>query len=508
MAEKPFNPFEHHHGHDDHDHDHDHDHGLPTAELDPAQRSLADALQVSFGVLKLIMLVLAVLYLLSGIVWGIPAQEVGVRLRFGQIVGNTAEQAVMRPGRVYFAFPYPIDQVVFIPVASQQLQLNREFWHEIPAGAATEAEAEGRAGPLNPEKDGSLLTGDGNIIHSRFSVKYEINRPLDFIRNITTPSSDPRNALSAAQRLVQGAAEEAIVHAVATVTADDAILGNLRADAIKRHMQTVLDTLGAGILVSEVTPSTPKFPAAVQPAFRAVTEAASEKAQKIEKARQESLSSLNETAGAGYEPIRRLIDRYERARGGNDVAALLKLDARLDVVFQNLNVPGWAGLDGAAGDEVWDKYLAFESLRRAAADADKVVAASQAYEAALEKHDVPMRERVINPIGGRVAQAINEARAARSSIVAQVQAEALAFNPGAIFPESMTQGLLQQYQQSPGVFLSRRWQDMVDQTMTGDIEVFYVPTGQTYLDLNRDQNLKRQREQAKLKAEQDARMGR
>ena len=74
---QPRNPFEHHHDHGDHDHD------LEVAEqLDPAQQSLADALRVSFGFLKVAMVILVVFYLFSGF-FNVPSREVSVRLRFG-----------------------------------------------------------------------------------------------------------------------------------------------------------------------------------------------------------------------------------------------------------------------------------------------------------------------------------------------------------------------------------------------------------------------------------------
>src|SRR5690348_12096254 len=102
MAQKMRNPFVHHHdhghdhdhGHGDHDHGdgHDHHHGEGDGdghepggngrarfeELDPAQQSLADALRVSFGVLKAIMVVLLILYAFSGF-FSVGNNEVALR---------------------------------------------------------------------------------------------------------------------------------------------------------------------------------------------------------------------------------------------------------------------------------------------------------------------------------------------------------------------------------------------------------------------------------------------
>ena len=55
--------------------------------LDPANQSLAEALRKSFRILKLLMLVLVVLYFLSG--WfSVKPGDVGVILRFGRILGT------------------------------------------------------------------------------------------------------------------------------------------------------------------------------------------------------------------------------------------------------------------------------------------------------------------------------------------------------------------------------------------------------------------------------------
>ena len=54
--------------------------------LDPAQQSLAEALRLSFGILKITMLALLVVYALSG-TFSVGSNEVAVRLRFGDYVG-------------------------------------------------------------------------------------------------------------------------------------------------------------------------------------------------------------------------------------------------------------------------------------------------------------------------------------------------------------------------------------------------------------------------------------
>ena len=97
--------------------------------LDAAHQSLADALRVSFWVLKFAMLLLVVVYLFSG-VFNVREQEIAIRLRFGQIVGAPGQQ-VLEPGGPYFSWPFPFEQIVIIPASPQQIELNREFWYSL-----------------------------------------------------------------------------------------------------------------------------------------------------------------------------------------------------------------------------------------------------------------------------------------------------------------------------------------------------------------------------------------
>ncbi len=487
------NPFEHHHGDDDHDHDHGHDHDLPPAELDPAQQSLAEALRVSFGILKLVMVVLVVLYALSGIVWGIPGDQVAVRLRFGQIVGATPEQAVLHAGRVYFAFPYPVDQVVFIPVKPQTIRLTRQFWFR-PAPGQQEAQANlGQPGPLNPEQDGSLITGDGNITEAQWSVQYYIDKPLDFIRNVAAPAADPQAVLRSSDQVVTAVAEDAIIFAVAHITADEAATGVLRPALAKSRMQQLLDNMHTGIKINLVTCDEQAFPPDVREAFRAVSNAASEKARELEAATQQRTRVLNETAGAGYEPILAMIRQYEVARTADDTVQLKDLDAHFDWIFRHMEAPAWGAGQDATSSHLWQLLMRHD----AAADQGDLAAATrtqQEYEDALKASGLPPDQQVMLPVGGEVAQELNEAKAYRTSVVASTRAQALAFNPRAFDPHTKAQGLLQQYESSPSVFLNRRWQDMLETVLSSDVDVFYLPPGQTYLELNRDPAVLKARE--------------
>jgi len=177
--------------------------GAIAAPLDPAQQSLADALRVMFFILKLVMIAVVVAFIFSGC-YSVESQNVAVRLLFGRIVGETPKQQVIEAGGPYFAAPYPIMQVVMVPITNRTVNIDKAFWLEVPAGGAgrTVAEQAGRAGPLDPEKDGSLLTADANIVHARWAMNYRVTNPVQFIRRVGDPGS-PQKLAAAGDKLVE-----------------------------------------------------------------------------------------------------------------------------------------------------------------------------------------------------------------------------------------------------------------------------------------------------------------
>jgi len=94
------------------------------------------------------------------------------------------------------------------------------------------------------------------------------------------------------------------------------------------------------------------------------------------------------------------------------------------------------------------------------------------------------------PISGEVARVINTATTYRTQIVEKVSSEAQTFSE-----------LLPQYRQNPRLVLSRIWEDARETILTGkDVETFYTVPGKLELQLNRDPNLQKQRQQEQLKS--------
>lgn len=132
--------------------------GLAGGVLDAAGKSLSDALRISFIILKVIMLVLVIAFLASGF-RTVGPDERGLRLLFGEIRGQ-ADKRVLAPGP-HWIFPYPIGEMVKIPVEKKvNLAINSFWYKETKEDIIGESSKRPRRVPekLNPITEGYCLT--------------------------------------------------------------------------------------------------------------------------------------------------------------------------------------------------------------------------------------------------------------------------------------------------------------------------------------------------------------
>jgi len=465
----PAHDHGHDHGHDHHGHDHDDPfHVHPTRELnvdefDPANRSLAEALRISFGILKIVVLVLVVLLVVVGGYREINEGQVGIKLRFGAPQGQWLTEGdqrrfnveVLEPG-AHFALPEPIDQVIIVPTRAQLLTIESRrvqavhprtgeiqaitdtgFWFEERADQATLPldQKTPRGAGLTPGRDGSLITADKNIVHGRWSISYRISDAATFARNVG--STDVTESLRRADQLVRQAAERAIVHVVATTGVEDFVQARVDRAAIRQLANDTLAEIPSGIAVTDVLLDTATAPLSVRGAFQAVNDAQTERDQRKEEARKEREQTLTEAAGRAHPALVLAIDFYEKAiREGDEQRVAIGRAAINDLLAER-----------TVGE-------ALEPL------ADQPLADPAQYERI-------MTELADATVGGEVSNRIGQAESQRTDIEAVVQAELNAF--------------LAQYEkfkndpQLERIIRQRLWQDTVQTILSGAKEVFYLP---------------------------------
>ncbi|HTV39006.1 MAG TPA: protease modulator HflK [Candidatus Sulfotelmatobacter sp.] len=230
------------HDHHDHDHEHEHEHEHEKPETqDAGSQALAEALGSSFTIVKIVMGLMVAGFIISCF-FKVGPQEKAVILRFGKPVGQ-GEKALLGAG-LHMRLPYPIDEIVRIPVAQIQQVTSDNGWYF----TTPEQELSGEelpAGPdLNPQIDGFLLTSDTNIIHARATLAYHVADPLDYTFDFADASNAVLNVL-----------DNALLYTAATFSADDALI-NARAqfqDAVQERATALLEEENLGVVVDYCT---------------------------------------------------------------------------------------------------------------------------------------------------------------------------------------------------------------------------------------------------------------
>lgn len=425
-----------------------------SSPFDPANQSLAEALRVMYRLLQAGMVVLFVLFLISGIT-SVNEGERGLRLLFGRV-----EESDLEPGFRWSA-PYPVGQIQKVSSGVKTLSLNKEFWVLIPPGnensgldnlVGSDALRPGEGGT------GSVITGDGNIAHTQWKVTYRIANVRDFAHNVMTDQDDD---------LVRAATMRGVVEACAQVSVDDLLKqtsqqGDSVTGVARRVAQATLDTMKSGIQIEQLSLVQATPPLFVRRSFAEVQAAASKAAKSLEAARAYRRTTLTNVAGEAatllvgspatpeHPATPGLIDQYERdiAQGG---------------------VEG-----GEATLAQIDRVLANEEVRIG-------------------------DERRTPGTSGEVASIISSAKGYTGRIAAEYQGELSRFR-----------AKLAAYQANPSVAIQSEWRDALTQFhKRSNLEVMLLPPGTEWLQLmmSRDPSIRKavemsQREAESKKAEQ------
>ena len=286
------------------------------APEDAGTRALADALRSGFTIIKIVMVILVLFFLSSGF-FTVDPQEKAIILRFGKPVG-TDETALLEPGP-HWAFPYPIDEVVRIPIGEVQIVRSLAGWYESnPA-----LEAAGRLPPpaddLNPAVDGYLLTADENIVHARGTLRYRIEEPgLKYTFDFVASSNSVLQAFN-----------NALFHAAARFTVDDILTRDVIGfrEAVRARLETLIAQQGLGITIDqiEIEAVPPRYLAA---AFGAVSDAGLRWTKEVNQARTYATETVSRAKGEAAARVnagenrRTLLVEFVRAEATNFNALL------------------------------------------------------------------------------------------------------------------------------------------------------------------------------------------
>ena len=289
---------------------------LDVNELDTGGKALANALRVSFVLLKFIMIVLVIAYFASGF-YQIEPEWQGLVLRFGKIVG-TPQDRVRQPG-LDWCWPAPIDEVIKFPVKMQQtVEMGKEFWYIGDENGYPSK-------TLSPESDGYGLTrneplagvtgNDYNIVHCKWEIKYHIADIAMFFKNVYIQKLQTGEDFydvkeKSVDPLIRIFAGDAITSTLVHYNIDDAltISKNAIAEDVQKEIIRKLGTIESGISIDAVLLTSITWPRQVGDAFLASTKAQLDRDKEVTNAKTYADTIINEAGGRNARAIVESLD--------------------------------------------------------------------------------------------------------------------------------------------------------------------------------------------------------
>lgn len=211
---------------------------IPKTTRSRREMPIARAVRTAAASIRWMGLVLLALFGASGLTVVEP-DEIAVILRFGRLVGSTPGDQIHHAG-LLFALPYPMDEVIRVPVRREGELLIDDVWKPLSAG-------EPDISRINPIREGYLLTGDQNLIQTRLLVKYRITEPVAFVLRHRSAKRLLRDSvLASLSQTVSGWNVDATLRQQAEV---DGVNESL-ASATLRRAQTRIDAVEYGLTLS------------------------------------------------------------------------------------------------------------------------------------------------------------------------------------------------------------------------------------------------------------------
>ncbi|MBN1796474.1 MAG: protease modulator HflK [Sedimentisphaerales bacterium] len=288
---------------------------------DLASKFLSDALRASFILLQIIMAVIALVFIISG--WReIGADEKGIVLQFGKIRGQ-GDKRILKSGG-HWIWPYPIEELVRIPVAKKVNLVLDELWYEerkLPDSPKTRP----NFGPtINPLREGYSLTrsekqkltdspeSDYNIVHTMWQLTYQIENPELFFKNVFIDWESIQPGQNYSDVLIENITPilkdifaDSVISTIVNFTIDDVLYDKIAiiTERVERRLQQKLDNIECGIRVVSVQLEDKAPPRQVNAAFQKLIQSINIRETEISKAEAEADKTKNEAEGQSAEKI-------------------------------------------------------------------------------------------------------------------------------------------------------------------------------------------------------------
>ncbi len=233
-------------------HDHEPKPGpSPETPLDSGSQALAEALRSSFAIVRVVMVLLVAVFLGSGF-FSVGPQEKAIVLRFGQPIG-AGGQELLGAG-LHWSLPYPIDEVVKVPISEIQILRSTAGWYATTPEQELANTEPPPGGSLNPVADGYVLTADGNIVHSRATLRYRIADPLRCVFDFAA-DTNRTYSLGGLSNAVLNVLNNALIRSAAQFKVDEVLTSDRLGfqDTVRRRFMELADVQNLGVVVDQCT---------------------------------------------------------------------------------------------------------------------------------------------------------------------------------------------------------------------------------------------------------------
>lgn len=254
-------------------------------EKDPGREALADALRLSFRMLIIAMLLLSGAYLLSGI-FIVQEHQRAYVLLVGRIAGTGADR-VKGPG-LHWTWPKPFAEIIRVPAERIHNMEIDSLWYAEATGGPRAAQTRASSPALRPGIDGYMLTGDANILHARWAVRYVIRDPELYLFDVADAESLLHRELERAAMIT---AHQRPVDA--TLRLD---IEGYRA-SVDERLRERMNRLNIGIALHRLDLLSITPPLQVAAAFDSVIEAEQDRSRAVSAARAYAARARNEAQG-------------------------------------------------------------------------------------------------------------------------------------------------------------------------------------------------------------------
>jgi membrane protease subunit HflK len=217
--------------------------------------SIVEAVSSGSKMVGWLALGLFVLFWCSGITTIGPG-EVGLVLRCGKLTGASPTDQVRQPG-LLLALPYPIDEVIRVPVKQE---------NEI-AIEALRKKTTARNGTVGRGLPGYALSGNQNILEADMTLKYRISNPVAYTFSNRNPERILRDTVvgSAAEVIAQWKVDDALRLQRETEQGPEKL-----ARVVLTEAQSLIDEMNLGVELTALEFREIQPPADVADAFQAV----------------------------------------------------------------------------------------------------------------------------------------------------------------------------------------------------------------------------------------------